>query len=43
MPFTLMSFSKSIDRKDFCCGTPELDKYFVEQLGQDEGRDATRA
>jgi len=36
-------FSKSIDRKDFRCGKPELDKYFIEQLGQDEARDAARA
>ncbi|MFJ1300592.1 GNAT family N-acetyltransferase [Pseudomonadota bacterium AL_CKDN230030165-1A_HGKHYDSX7] len=43
MSLTLMPFSKSVRRKDFCCGTPELDTYFVEQLGQDEERDAARA
>lgn len=43
MSFTLVPYSKQINRKDFCCGNPELDKYFVEQLGQDEGRDAARA
>lgn len=43
MPFELKPFSKDVNRKDFCCGKPELDKYFVEQLGQDEGRDAARA
>lgn len=43
MSFKLVPFSKAIDRKAFCCGKPALDRYFAEQLGQDEGRDAARA
>lgn len=43
MAFQFVSFSKSIDRRGFCCGNPELDRYFVEQLGQDEERNSARA